>query len=226
MESLRPIARPHVVLRAAEITKVFGETVALWNVDLECRTGELIAIHGANGSGKSTLLRIAAGLMAPTRGRVTMTSTAAHAVPRVGFMGHATHLFDELTPIENVALAARFARRDSTLAIDLLGQLGVAPYGAQRVATLSAGTRRRVGLARVLATDPDVLLLDEPLAGLDMSASDLVRAILVHAREDGRLVVVATHDDASSRLHATRTLHLEQRMSRPRAVRAASAMAG
>lgn len=226
MESIRPVAHPHVVLRGTGITKVFGETVALWNVDLECRTGELIAIHGANGSGKSTLLRIAAGLMAPTRGRVTLTSTAAHAVPRVGFMGHATHLFDELTPIENVALAARLARRDPTLAIDLLGQLGIAPYGARRVATLSAGTRRRVGLARVLATDPDVLLLDEPLVGLDGSASDLVRDILMHARDDGRLVIVATHDDASSRLNATGTLHLEHRMSRPRPVRVASALTG
>lgn len=224
MEFIRAVARPHVVLQATDITKLFGETVALWSVDLECRTGELIAIHGANGSGKSTLLRIAAGLMAPTRGRVTMTSTGVRA-PRVGFMGHATHLFDELTPIENVALAARFARRDPTLAIDLLGQLGVAAYGARRVATLSAGTRRRVGLARVLATDPDVLLLDEPLAGLDASASDLVRDILLRATDDGRLVVVATHDDAASRLRATATLHLEQRMSRPRPGRAASAMA-
>ena len=226
MESLRPTTRAPVVLRAVGITKIFGETVALWNVDLEGRTGELIAIHGANGSGKSTLLRIAAGLMAPTRGRVTMTTTAVHVVPRIGFLGHATHLFDELTPIENVALAARFARRDPTLAIDLLGQLGVAPYGARRVASLSAGTRRRVGLARVLATDPDVLLLDEPLAGLDRSASDLVRDILMHARNDGRLVVVATHDDASIRLNATRTLHLERRISRPGPGRAASATAG
>lgn len=224
MELLRPIARPHVVLRASGITKVFGETIALWNVDVESRSGELIAINGANGSGKSTLLRIAAGLMAPTRGHVTLTTTPARAIPRVSFLGHATHLFDELTAIENVALAARFARRDPGIGIDLLGQLGVAPYGARRVATLSAGTRRRVGLARVLASDPDVVLLDEPLAGLDRDASDLVRDIVLRARDDGRLVVVATHD--ASGLDATTTLHLGHRIGPLHPSRAASATAG
>ena len=226
MESPSPAARPHVVLRATGITKVFGETVALWGVDLDCRSRELIAVHGANGSGKSTLLRIVAGLMSPTRGRVTMTRADGYAPLRVGFLGHATHLFDELTPIENVALAARLSRRDPAIGIDLLDQLGVAPYGARRVATLSAGTRRRVGLARVLATDPDVLLLDEPLAGLDRDAADLVRGILVQARDDGRLVAVATHDDASSRLMATKTLRLEQRRIRAHRVLAAEATAG
>lgn len=226
MELLRAVAPPHVVLRATGITKVFGGTVALWNVKLEGRSGELIAIHGPNGSGKSTLLRIAAGLMSPTRGTLSVTTTAAHAGPRVGFLGHSTHLFDELTPIENVTLAARLARRDPVMGIDLLGELGLGPYGARRVATLSAGTRRRVGLARVLATDPDVLLLDEPFAGLDSAAAELVRGILAWARDDGRLVIMATHDDASSRVIATRTLCLEHAASWPHSGRPAESAAG
>lgn len=210
MHSLQSLPHPHVSFRAASVTKVFGETVALWSVDLDGRSGELIALHGANGSGKTTLLRVIAGLSAPTRGRVAWTTTAAGSRRRIGLLGHAGHLFDELTAIENVALAARLARRDETVAIELLDRLGIAQYGGRRAGTLSAGTRRRVGLARVLATDPDVLLVDEPFVGLDEAAADLVGRVLAETRDAGRLAVIATHDDARSRSIATSIVRLEQ----------------
>lgn len=210
MKLLQPIPRPDVSFRAAAVTKVFGETVALWGVNLDGRSGELIAVHGANGSGKTTLLRIIAGLVAPTRGRVAWTTTSPGARPRIGLLGHATHLFDELTAIENVVLAARLARRDDAVAIDLLGRLGVGRYGGRRAGGLSAGTRRRIGLVRALATDPDVLLVDEPFAGLDQPAADLVGGVLAGVRATGRLVVIATHDDARSRSIATSIVRLEE----------------
>lgn len=210
MELLQPVPHPHVSFRAAGLTKVFGETVALWGVDLDGRSGELIAVHGANGSGKTTLLRMIAGLVAPTRGRVAWTTTSPGTRPRIGLLGHATHLFDELTAIENVALAARLAGCDQAVAIDLLGRLGVARSGGRPAATLSAGTRRRVGLARALATDPDVLVVDEPFAGLDRPAADLVRRVLAEALDSRRLVVIATHDDARSRSIATSIVRLEE----------------
>lgn len=226
MESLRLSPRPRVVLRAANVTKVFGETVALWDVGLEGRSGDLIALHGANGSGKSTLLRILAGLTAPTRGRVTATTDDPGARPRVAYVGHATHLFDELTAIENVVLAARFARRDPEIAIGLLERLDVGRHGGRRVAGLSAGTRRRVALARALATDPDVLLADEPLAGLDAEAADVVGHVLTAARDGGRLVAVATHDRARGRLLANRVLRLEEGRLRDDDAVAAASTAG
>lgn len=210
MESLQLIPRAGVSFRVAAVTKVFGETVALWDVDLVGRSGDLIAAHGANGSGKTTLLRIIAGLLAPTRGRVAWTTTSPGTRPRIGLLGHATHLFEELTAIENVVLAARLARRDETIAIDLLGRLGIGQHGGRRTGELSAGTRRRVGLARALATDPDVLLVDEPFAGLDQPAADVVGRVLGEARDDGRIVVIATHDDARSRSIATRIVRLEE----------------
>lgn len=210
MESLQLIPRADVSFRAAAVTKVFGETVALWGVDLVGRSGDLIAIHGANGSGKSTLLRIIAGLVAPTRGRVAWTTTSPGTRPRIGLLGHATHLFEELTAIENVALAARLSRRDEAIAIALLGRLGVGQHGGRRTGGLSAGTQRRVGLARALATDPDVLLVDEPFVGLDQPAADVVGRVLGEARDYGRLVVIATHDDARSRSIATGIVRLEE----------------
>ena len=209
MQPLIAVSRARVALRASSITKVFGSTVALWDVDLTCGSGELLALHGANGSGKSTLLRILAGLMTPTRGRVSIAAEAGDR-PRLGFLGHATHLFDQLTALENVSLAARLARRDDALAVGLLEELGVAPVAGHRVLTLSAGTRRRVALARLLATDPHIVLLDEPLAGLDADAADLVVRLLIQERVAGRLIVAATHDEARSGLMATRLARLEQ----------------
>lgn len=209
MESLQPASRPHVSFRAAAVTKVFGDTIALWDVDLEGRSGDLVAVLGANGSGKTTLVRIIAGLAAPTRGRIAWTTDAPGTRPRVGLLGHSSHLFDELTAIENVALAARLARRDEAVAIDLLDRLAVGQYGGRRTSGLSAGTRRRVGLARVLATDPDVLLVDEPFAGLDRPAASLVERVLAETRDEGRIVLIATHDDDRSRSIATTTVRLE-----------------
>lgn len=225
MELLQPVPRPHVSFRAAGLTKVFGETVALWGVNLDGRSGELIAVHGANGSGKTTLLRIIAGLVAPTLGRVAWTTTSPGTRPRIGLLGHATHLFEELTAIENVALAARLSRRDDAVAIDLLGRLGVGQHSGRRTGGLSAGTRRRIGLARALATDPDVLVVDEPFAGLDQPAADLVGGVLAEARDNGRLVVIATHDDARSRSIATSIVRLEEGRVRREAAFTAEAKA-
>ena len=209
MEPVPVAPRARFSLRTTDVTKLYGETVALWGVSFDATSGSLLAIHGANASGKTTLMRIIAGLTSPTRGRVSWTAAAPGRPPRIGLLGHATHLFDELTAIENVALAARLARRDEAAAVDLLGRLGVGRHGARRAGGLSSGTRRRVGLARALATDPDVVLVDEPFAGLDEAAAGLVARALADARDEGRLVMVATHDDARSRLIATRIIRLE-----------------
>lgn len=210
MSALHNPVRPRVSVRAASVTKLFGETVALWQVDLSAGSGEVIAIHGSNGSGKSTLLRIVGGLVAPTQGWVSCTTDVPGTRARIGLLGHATHLYDDLTAIENVEIAASLARRHAGVAADLLGRLGLIHIAARRVGGLSAGTRRRVGLARTLATDPEVLLVDEPFAGLDRAAADIVVDVLCGARAAGRLVVIATHDDSRSRSIATRSIWLDQ----------------
>lgn len=209
MRSVPVSPRPRFSVRTVDVTRLFGETVALWRISLEASSGGLLAVHGSNGSGKSTLLRILAGLMTPTAGRVTWTTSGPMGRPRIALVGHATHLFDDLTAIENVVLAARLAHRDDAAAIGLLGGLGISRHAARRARELSAGTRRRLGMARALATDPDVLLVDEPFAGLDAVAADVVAIALATSRDEGRLVVVATHDDVRSRAIATDLLRLD-----------------
>lgn len=196
-------------LRAADLTKLYGWTVALWAVDLVARAGEAVVVRGPNASGKSTLLRILAGLTAPTRGSVRWVAESASPTPRVAFVGHHTHLWDALTVWENLALHARLARARPDAAVDGLDRLGLAGIIAQRVGTLSSGQRRRVAIARAVASEPDVLLLDEPFASLDDEAASLVVRELARQRDRGRLLVLASHELDRSSSVSTRAIWLD-----------------
>jgi ABC-type multidrug transport system ATPase subunit len=204
---LSRFGRSPVALTATGLTKLYGGTLALIGVDLTARSGELVLIRGANASGKSTLLRLLAGLTSPSAGQVTVTCEAGMR-PRLAFVGHAGHLFLDLTPEENLVLAARLAAADPSASLSILDRLGVAAVAHTPSRRLSSGTLRRVALARGLATDPDVLIADEPFAGLDAGAARRVGAVLEEERDVGRLVIVASHEDVLSRAAANRSLEL------------------
>jgi ABC-type multidrug transport system ATPase subunit len=204
---LSRVDRSPVALSANGLGKLYGGTLALVGVDLSARSGELVLIRGANASGKSTLLRLLAGLTTPSAGQVRVTCEAGTR-PKVAFVGHAGHLFADLTPDENLTLAARLARADSTATLSILDRLGVAEVAHLPCRQLSSGTLRRVALGRGLATDPDVLIADEPFAGLDPEAASRVAAVLGRARQSGRLVIIASHEDAQSRALADRSVEL------------------
>jgi heme ABC exporter ATP-binding subunit CcmA len=204
---LSRVDRSPVALTATGLTKLYGGTLALVGVDLRARSGELVLVRGANGSGKSTLLRLLAGLASPSAGQVRVTSEAGTR-PRLAFVGHAGHLFADLTPEENLVLAARLAGADPNAVLSILDRLGVASVAHNRSRWLSSGTVRRVALARGLATDPDVLIADEPFAGLDADAARRVAAALAEKRDDGALVIIASHEDARSGVSADRSMEL------------------
>ena len=199
--------RPSVALTARGLAKLYGGTLALVGIELTVRGGELVVIRGPNASGKSTLLRLLAGLTSPSAGTINVTSEVGERVA-IAFVGHAGHLFDDLSPLENLVLAARLAGADTGTIMSLLDRLGLVAVAGSRCRGLSSGTLRRVAVARGLATDPAVLLVDEPFAGLDASAADLVAAVLAEARDEGRLVIVASHEDARSDRLADRTIEL------------------
>ena len=203
-----PSPRSPIALRAVGLTKVYGQTVALWRADLAARSGELIALHGPNASGKSTFLRIIAGLSGPSAGQVAWTRAAGAPAPRIAYVGHADHLYAALSPLENVALTARLARRPLTEGLEFLARLGVAEVSATPCGELSAGARRRVALARALVADPDVVLCDEPFASLDVAAAEATATVLTELRQSGRLVLYASHDEARTRRLATRYVQL------------------
>lgn len=197
------------LLSVAGGTKVYGATVALWRVDFAVGAGEAVAVIGGNGSGKSTLLRVLAGLLELDAGE-RLFAPAATGSARIALLGHHTHLFDELTIDENLRLFARGRWREVARRRRLLDDLDLADVAQRRARDLSAGTRRRAGLARAIATDPAALLVDEPFASVDARHAVVVRQVLSGVVEGGTVVVVAAHDPGFVADVCPRSVHLVQ----------------
>jgi NitT/TauT family transport system ATP-binding protein len=176
------------------VTKRFGDGPnVLEDVTLDVADGEFVCLLGASGCGKSTLLNLAAGLDLPTSGRVEVQGG------RPALMFQEPALFPWLTAAQNVELALRLRgvgkRERRTQARDLLGLVRLDGAGDKRVHELSGGMRQRVAMARALAQDSRVLLMDEPFAALDAITRDVLHEELVRIRESQRLTVLfVTHN--------------------------------
>jgi sulfate transport system ATP-binding protein len=189
------------------ISKSFGNFPALHDVSLEVRTGELLALLGPSGSGKTTLLRVIAGLEIAEKGRVffgdeDVTEASAYA-RRAGFVFQHYALFQHMTVFENIAFGLRVLprrRRPDRAALarrigDLLELIQLPGYGDRLPSELSGGQRQRVALARTLAIEPRVLLLDEPFGALDAKVRKDLRKWLRHFHDRTRLTTLfVTHD--------------------------------
>jgi len=189
---------PVVLLRAA--VALAGRFPALAGVDLSLDRGEVVVAVGANGAGKTSLLRACAGLLPVTSGHATVLGVDLrqdHTTVRryVGLLGHAAPVYDELSAAENVRFAVRAlglpaARADEALErLGLTGRLRSTPAGR-----LSAGQRRRVALAALVARRPALWLLDEPHAGLDAASRSLLGELIADAVADGATVLLSSHE--------------------------------
>lgn len=195
-------APPPIEVSARSVEKRFGPIVALRGVNIDVVGGEALAVLGPNGAGKSTLLRVLAGLSRASSGSVSVRRNGRAASGRgrgrawVGFAGHATLLYPELTARENLVFHARVqgvadpgARADR-----LLAEEGLHGVAHRRAGTFSRGMSQRLSIARALVQDPPLLLLDEPFTGLDRRAGDRLSLRLRALRDEGRAVVLVTHD--------------------------------
>ena len=186
------------VIEVTDVSKWFGGVVALSEVS--CRIGPgITALLGPNGAGKSTLLRVLCGLTAPSRGQVRILGRAPRqevALSRqVGLVPQQDALFDRLTARQFVAMAARLhhvASPDGAAAA-ALGLVDLDPGDRRQLRTYSKGMRQRVKVAQALVHDPQVLLLDEPLEGLDPRQRLRMITLLRQLGDAGRTVVVASH---------------------------------
>jgi heme ABC exporter ATP-binding subunit CcmA len=187
-----------VRFRAA--VSLLGRFPALAGVDLDVATGEVLLVQGPNGAGKTTLLRACAGLVPVVSGEAEvlghdLTRDRRAIRRRVGLLGHTTFLYDDLTVSDNVRFAIRAAGASAVEVPGALAQLEL--DGRLRdtpVARLSAGQRRRVAVAALVARRPELWLLDEPHAGLDADGRDLLDAIVAGAAAAGAAVLVASHE--------------------------------
>ena len=186
------------------VSKIYGSFAALRNVTADFPAGTVTVILGENGAGKSTLLRVVAGLIIPTRGTATVFGEPPHRERRrIAYMSHATMLYDELTAMENLTYFASLHREGSCACVGspemALRAVGLDPTLNRPVGQYSQGMRQRASLARVLQTDPELLLLDEPFSNLDVASAHHMVELLADFRtwpvQNGgsRTIILTTH---------------------------------
>jgi heme ABC exporter ATP-binding subunit CcmA len=189
-----------LAVRFRNAVALVGRFPVLAGVDLDVARGEILLLRGANGAGKTSLLRACAGLLRVGAGEATVLGEDLIADPRavrrrVGLLAHATGLYDDLTAADNVRFAVRAAGGDPGAVAPALERLGlVGRLPATPVAALSAGQRRRVAIAALVARDPELWLLDEPHAGLDAENRDRLDGLVQDAVRRGATVVMASHE--------------------------------
>jgi heme exporter protein A len=179
------------VIAARGLGRSFGGKAVLRDLDLDVAERDLLVVTGPNGSGKSTLLALCAGLLAPTRGELEVRAERG----RIGYLAHEPLVYRELTALENLDLYGRLYRvpeRRERIGM-LLERYGLWEARRERVATFSRGMQQRLALCRTLLHEPDLLLLDEPYAGLDEEGAELLDGEL-RALAGARTLVLATHE--------------------------------
>ncbi|HEV8353429.1 MAG TPA: heme ABC exporter ATP-binding protein CcmA [bacterium] len=199
-ESRRPNEPPAIVME--RVWKVFAAP-ALRDVTLRAGSGEIVAVLGPNGAGKSTLLRVIAGMARPTRGSVRVFGddpATRGARRRLGLAGHESSLAEHLTALENLQFYAALYGLPGARAAETLEEFGLRRRRDHQVRTLSRGTVQRLNLARALLHAPDLVLLDEPFTGLDVSAATDFAARIREMRRTRRCVIMTTHrvDEAAT----------------------------
>lgn len=196
---------PAVELRG--VTVRYRDVTALEDVDLVLPPGEACGLVGMNGSGKSSLLRVCAGLVRPVAGSVRVLGRAPEVTRRDGLIGHVPQA-DAIDPdfpllVSDVVLQGRYPRMggrrrpsaaDRAAVEDALHRVGMTELAGRRIGRLSGGQRQRVLVARVLAQEARVLLLDEPFTGLDVGSAAAVTTVLQEVVRAGGTVLVSTHD--------------------------------
>jgi manganese/iron transport system ATP-binding protein len=198
----------------------YGRRTALHDVSLTVAAGSLLAVIGPNGAGKSTLLKLIAGLMRPSAGRVTVLGGPPGSAARsIAYLPQAEAVDWEFpVTVQEVVMMGRYARlgfgrqpgrEDRDRVAAALATVGMADMGDRQIGALSGGQRRRVFLARAIAADPDLYLLDEPVTGVDVRTQEDLMDVLEAEARSGKTVIATTHDliCAAQRFHQAALLN-------------------
>lgn len=179
-----------MIFQAKNISKRYGNHLAVDNIQLQFKRGTFNAILGPNGAGKSTTISMLIGLKQPTKGEIIYEPGT-----KIGVVFQTSVLDEMLTVRENLTIRAKqYKGLKPDRVSDLIGRLGLSAFQKQRYGTLSGGQKRRVDIARALLSQPDILFLDEPTTGLDIQTRKSIWDLLYQLqKEEGMTVVLTTH---------------------------------
>jgi len=190
------------VIRVEGLVKKFGSTTALRGISFTVHDGEIYGLLGPNGSGKSTTMRILGGILPPTSGRVVVNGIDVAddpiGVKRItGYVPETPVLYESLTPVElfNFVGSVRGVSKEilQERVDKLVKAFGIEEYLGEMIGSLSFGTKQKVSLITALLHDPDVLILDESMNGLDPKSARILRELLLQFKEEGKSIVFSTH---------------------------------
>jgi putative ABC transport system ATP-binding protein len=219
---------PESLIETTNLTKVYGKgdvaVHALRSVDLQIQRGEFVAVMGPSGSGKSTLMNILGCLDRPTSGTYVLGGEDVSQFNRnmladvrnrqIGFVFQSYNLLPRMSAVKNVMLPLLYNRNghlndaeNRTRAVAALEAVGLADRVHHRPNELSGGEQQRVAIARALVNDPSIILADEPTGNLDTTSGEEIMQVLCHLRQQGRTIVMVTHDPECAS-YAERMIHL------------------
>jgi heme ABC exporter ATP-binding subunit CcmA len=207
-----------LLLQAEAVSRRYGRTWAVRNLDLSVHAGELWVVVGHNGAGKSTLLRLLGGVLRPSEGQVLAFGEDLGRLrnwglvrQKLAFLGHEPFVYPELTGRENLHFLAELFRQsaDDTRLAAILETVGLTLAADRLVHTYSRGMVQRLALARIMAQDAQCWLLDEPMTGLDPEGRQFFLELVAKGVAAGKAVVVVTHAPGSFKGLAHRLLRLE-----------------
>jgi len=191
------------VIEVRSLRKAFGVLKAVDGIDFELKQGEFLTVFGPNGAGKTTLVKILAGLTKPTSGKAKVAGFNviegnAEMLKEIGVISHASALYADLTPLENLIFFARMhgLAQPKEQSLKVIDEVGLSERRNDRVRTFSRGMLQRLSIARAILHDPTILFLDEPFTGLDLHASNILKAHLQRLHDRRRTILMITHDIA------------------------------
>ncbi|WFE75607.1 metal ABC transporter ATP-binding protein [Roseinatronobacter sp. S2] len=196
---------PQFALHVEDLTVTYGADPALWDIDLDIPPGVMAAIVGPNGSGKSTLLKTALGLVRPVAGHVRFLGRPVRQMRgQIGYVPQRHSVdWDFPTTARDVVEMGLYGKigwfrrpnaADRARALDALRELGMQDYADRQISQLSGGQQQRVFIARALVQDAPILILDEPMAGVDAATEAVIIDLLHRLRAQGRTIIVVHHD--------------------------------
>ncbi len=189
------------ILVAKNITKSFGRFQVLKQINLTIKRGDRYILFGSNGAGKTTLVKILSTLDTADSGELILFREKIEKRSKkyktfIGFMSHDPYLYDELSAIENLNFYANlYSVKDKNERIEsLLKEIGLFHRSHDRVGSFSRGMKQRLALARAILHDPELIFLDEPYAGLDISAQEILNNLIIRLNKKGKTFFFITHD--------------------------------